>query len=82
MRVLCFLFLVAFTGAAAILAFENRQEVALTIFNQSYTTTVPYLVGASYLAGMLSGWTVIGMLRRSINRVTSRPLPGEYVAAP
>ena len=31
----------------------------------------------TYLAGMLSGWTVVGMLRRSFKRVTEEPVPGE-----
>jgi lipopolysaccharide assembly protein A len=79
MRFLCFLFLVAFAGAAGLLAYENRQEVTLTVFETySVTTTIPVLVGLTYLAGMLSGWTVVGMLRRSVDRVLREPLPGEY----
>jgi len=78
MRFLCFLFLVLFAGAAGLLAYENQQEVTLTVLNQSITTSVPVLVGLTYLAGMLSGWTVVGMLRRSVARVIREPLPGEY----
>lgn len=78
MRTLCFLFLVAFLGAVGLLAYENQQDVTLTFFNRSITTSVPILVGITYLAGMLSGWTVVGMLRRSIDRVVREPFPGEY----
>jgi hypothetical protein len=78
MRFICFLFLLAFAGAAGLLAYENQNDVTLTFFNQSITTTVPILVGLTYLAGMLSGWTVVGMLRRSFGRVIQEPLPGEY----
>jgi hypothetical protein len=78
MRLLCFLFLLAFAGAAGLLAYENQQEVRLTVLNHSIATSVPVLVGLTYLAGMLSGWTVVGMLRRSFNRVMRKPLPGEY----
>jgi lipopolysaccharide assembly protein A len=78
MRWLCFLFLVVFAGAAAFLAYENQQQVTLTVLNQSITTSVPILVGLTYLAGMLSGWTVVGMLRRSLTRVIREPLPGEH----
>ena len=46
MRVFYFLFLVAFTGAAAVLAYQNQQEVTLTLWNQVYATSVPILVGA------------------------------------
>lgn len=80
MRTFYMLFLVAFTGAAALLAYENQQEVSLKIFERSYLTNVPVLVGASYVAGMLSGWTLVGILRRSLNRVTGQPFPGEYAA--
>jgi hypothetical protein len=78
MRLLCLLVLLAFAGAAALLAYENQQEVTLTLFKQTITTTIPMLVGLTYLAGMLSGWTVVGILRRSLNRVIQEPLPGEY----
>jgi len=81
MRLLFFIFLLAFAGAAALLAYENQQEVILTIFTKYITTSVPVLVGVTYLAGMLSGWTVVGILRRSLNRVTRDPVPGEYTHA-
>jgi uncharacterized membrane protein YciS (DUF1049 family) len=81
MRLLCFLFLVAFAGAVGLLAYQNQQDVTLNMFNQPLTTNVPALVGLTYLAGMLSGWTVVGILRRSFNRVTEEPLPGEHSRA-
>jgi uncharacterized membrane protein YciS (DUF1049 family) len=81
MRTFYLLFLVVFAGAAAVLAFENQQDVTLQVFGRSYVTNVSVLVAGTYLAGMLSGWTVVGILRRSLNRVTREPLPGE-VAGP
>ena len=78
MRFFYFLFLVAFTGAAAFLAYQNQHAIELRVFDQSYTLKIPMLVGLSYLAGMFSGWTVVGMLRRSFHNVTSQPFPGEY----
>ena len=81
MRFIYFLFLLAFAGAAALLAYENQRAVTLTFFNTKVTTSVPILLGLTYLAGMLSGWTVVGMLRRSVSRVLERPLPGEPVYA-
>jgi uncharacterized membrane protein YciS (DUF1049 family) len=76
----CLLFLLVFAGAAALLAYQNQQEITLQVFGQAYQTNIPLLVGATYLAGMLSGWTVVGILRRSLNRVTREPLPGELSA--
>jgi hypothetical protein len=81
MRLIYFLFLVAFTGAAAVLAYENQREVSLTFFNTEIITSVPVLVGLTYLSGMLSGWTVVGLIRRSLHRVLEKPLPGEYARA-
>ncbi len=81
MRLLCFILLLGFAGAAGLLAYENQHEVTLTYFNQSITTSVPKLVGWTYLAGMFSGWTVVGILRRSLKRVIREPLPGEYARA-
>jgi 4-hydroxybenzoate polyprenyltransferase len=78
MRLFYFVFLLVFGGAAGLLAYENQQDVHLTFFNKEVTTTVPILVGLTYLAGMLSGWTVVGIVRRSLNRVLEEPLPGEY----
>ena len=78
MRIFYLLFLIVFAGAAGLLAYENRQDVVLTVFDRTYAVPVAALVGGSYLAGMLSGWTVVGILRRTFNRVTREPLPGEY----
>jgi uncharacterized membrane protein YciS (DUF1049 family) len=81
MRMIYFLFLLAFAGAAALLAYENQQDVSMTIFNTGITTSISILVGLTYLAGMLSGWTLLGILRCSVNRVLERPLPREYARA-
>ena len=69
MSVFYLLFLVVVTGAAAVLACENPQDVPVTLFNVGYTTSVPVIVGSCYVAGMLSGWTLLGLLRRSLHRV-------------
>jgi hypothetical protein len=81
MRLFYALFLVIFAGAAGLLAYENQQNVTLTVFNSQVTSSVPLFVGLTYLAGMLSGWTVVGLVRRSLSRVLERPLPGEYAHA-
>jgi hypothetical protein len=70
MRFLCFLFLLAFGGAVAAFAYENQQDITLHFLQWSWAVNVPLVLGATYLLGMLSGWTVVGMLRRSIYRAT------------
>jgi len=82
MRLVYFVLLAAFGGAAALLAYENQREVTLTFFNQSISTSVPILVGLTYLAGMLSGWTVVGLLRRTIHKAWEHPRAHGYDEAP
>ena len=77
MRFICFVFLLAFVGAVGWLVYENQQEVALTVLNRNFTTSIPVLAGGTYMLGMLSGWTVVGMLRRTLVQVIRTP--GEYV---
>jgi uncharacterized integral membrane protein len=70
MRFLYFLFLVAFLGAVGIIAYQNQQNVELHLFDWwRADVNLPLLIGAAYVLGMLSGWTVVGMLRRSFSRM-------------
>ena len=57
-------------GAIAIFAYQNSGAVEVQFLQWGMPTTLAVVVGASYLLGMLSGWTVVGMLRRSFNRAT------------
>jgi len=70
MRWLCFLFLLAFAGAVILFAQQNQQEVTLNFFDQGVTGSMAAVIGTAYALGMLSGWTVVGMLRRSLNRTS------------
>jgi hypothetical protein len=79
MRFLCFLFLLAFAGAAAAFAWQNLHNVTVTFFDLSFTGALALVIGVSYGLGMLSGWSIVGMLRRSISRVTEGPVEREHV---
>jgi hypothetical protein len=70
MRLICLLILLAAAGAVAVFALENQRQLTLFFFDYSLTQSVPVILGVTYLLGMISGWTVIGLLRRSWNRVT------------
>jgi lipopolysaccharide assembly protein A len=65
-KVIYFLFLLVFLGAVGVFAYQNTHPETVTFFNQSWETTFPIVVGAAYLLGMLTGWTVVGLLRRSV----------------
>jgi hypothetical protein len=77
MRVIYGFFLLLFIAAVAAFAFFNHEEVTLTFFDWSLKASLAALTGATYLLGMFSGWTVVGMVRKSIHRVTDRPFPIE-----
>jgi putative membrane protein len=72
MKVVFFLVLAAFTGAVTIFAVQNGEEIAVRFLNQSVTLPVSLLVGGAYVLGMLSGWTVVGLVRRSFLRISEK----------
>ena len=69
MRVIYFLFLVAFLVLVGGFAYYNQRMEDVTFYDQHWAVSFPTLVGATYLLGMLTGWAVVGMLRRSWSRV-------------
>jgi hypothetical protein len=70
MRFLSFLFLMLFAGAVAAFAYFNQEKLTLQIANWSITASVAAVIGVAYLLGMLSGWSVWGILRRSLRNVS------------
>lgn len=69
MRVIYFLFLLVFVAAVGVFAYYNQQAVTVRFLEWSAPTNVAVVAFAAYVLGMLSGWTVVGMLRRSFERV-------------
>jgi uncharacterized membrane protein YciS (DUF1049 family) len=72
MRIVCLLVLLVIIAAVVVFAVQNNEQVTLSYFSQSLTTSLPILIAVVYALGMLTGWTVIGFLRRSVRRVTER----------
>ena len=72
MRAVCFLFLVVFVSVIGVIGYQNSHTVAVSVPVMTRTPEVsfPILVGGAYLLGMFSGWSVVGMLKRSWQRVT------------
>jgi putative membrane protein len=70
MRFISLFFLIVLAGAVAVFALQNNDAVSLRFFDQGISTSMALMIGAVYLLGMISGWAVIGMVRRSIARVT------------
>jgi uncharacterized membrane protein YciS (DUF1049 family) len=67
-----FLILLIIVAAVVIFAVQNNETVTLQYLDRSVSTTLPLLIAAVYLLGMVSGWTVVGFLKRSLRRVTER----------
>jgi hypothetical protein len=70
MRFLSFLLLLAFAGAVGLFAYQNQAPLTLRFWDREFPLTVAQLVGAVYVLGMFTGWTVLGVFRRSLRRVT------------
>lgn len=72
MRALYLLVLVAFAGAVGVFAYYNRQEVSLRFLDWSLTASLAAVTAVAYALGMLTGWSIVGLLRRSVRHVTDR----------
>jgi len=74
MRFFYFLILVAILAPLGIFAYQNQQPLSLRFFDQNYPEQpLPVVLGVVYLLGMVSGSTVVGIIRRSFRRVTESP---------
>jgi lipopolysaccharide assembly protein A len=71
MRLIYFLFLVVFVAAVGTFVVQNDHRESVLFLNQTREMSFPVLVLGAYVLGMLSGWTVVGMLRRSLRHVTA-----------
>jgi len=73
MRFVYLVFLLVFIAAVALFAVQNHDTVTVAYFDRSISCSLALLIGVVYLLGMVSGWTIVGILRRSLRRVTARP---------
>jgi len=73
MRMFYFLILLFLLAAIGVFALQNREVVTLQYLDQSVACPLSLLIAVVYLLGMVSGWTVVGFVRRSVRRVAERP---------
>lgn len=70
MRVVSFLFLLILLGAIGVFALQNRETITLQYLNRSVSCPLALLIAIVYLLGMVSGWTIVSLFRRSLRRVS------------
>jgi uncharacterized integral membrane protein len=72
MKVFYFLLLMLLIAAAVVFAVQNKDDVTIHYLQESVSAPLALVLGAGYVLGMLSGWTVIGLFKRSWREVTER----------
>ena len=73
MRFIQAVLLLVFLGAIALFAVQNTWPITVDFAKWTITGPVALMAIAAYVLGMLSGWTVVSYLSRSIRRVSERP---------
>jgi uncharacterized membrane protein YciS (DUF1049 family) len=72
MRFIYFLLLLLFIAAVVVFAIQNKDPVAIKYLDRSDSYPMAGIVGVVYVLGMLTGWTIVGILRRSLRRISER----------
>jgi putative membrane protein len=73
MRFVLAIILLAFLGAVGLFAVQNTEAITVNFWTWKAPAPVALLAIASYVLGMLSGWTVVSFFTRSLRRVSERP---------
>ena len=71
------LLLLVLLAVIGVFAWLNREAVPINYYDQTFTQAnisrpMYEIIGAAYVLGMVSGWTVVGFLKRSVQRVTEQ----------
>ena len=70
-RFFSFVVLVILAAAIAAFAYQNRAAVDVQFLNWGLVLPLAGLAGTAYGLGMVSGWAVVGIFRRSWRRLTA-----------
>ena len=70
MRFISGLFLLALVLGLGYLAYENNRVTEVNAWTWRMDVPLPLLVLAVYVLGMVSGWWLVGLMKRSWQRVT------------
>lgn len=70
MRMFSLLFLILLVAALSVLAYENDYTTTVSLLKWEWRVPFPLVIAGVYVLGMLTGWAMIGAVRRSWRRVT------------
>ena len=73
MRVVQAILFLVFLGAVGLFAVQNKEVITVVFWEWKITGPVALMAIAAYLLGMLSGWTVVAFVRRSLRKVSEHP---------
>jgi putative membrane protein len=73
MRFIQAVLFLAFLGVVGVFAVENTDIVTINFWNWKQSGPVALFTIVIYLLGMLSGWAVVGFVRRSLRQVADQP---------
>jgi uncharacterized integral membrane protein len=73
MRFIQVVIFLVFLGAVGIFALQNTNTVAVNFLTWSLSAPVAIVIVSVYLLGMISGWTVVSFVRRSVRRIGEPP---------
>jgi uncharacterized integral membrane protein len=68
MRSFFFFILVLLAVALGVFAIQNLDMVTIQFFDWTASYPLAIVLGIVYVLGMISGWTVVGFVRRSLRR--------------
>jgi uncharacterized integral membrane protein len=70
MRVIYFIILLLFVAATGVFVMQNSELISLQYLGQSFECPPWLLIAIVYVVGMVSGWTVIGLVQHWIRRAS------------
>lgn len=69
MRFIQAIVFLAFLAVVGLFAVQNTNVITVNFWRWSFSGPVAFLTLAVYFLGMISGWTVVAFVRRSLRRV-------------
>jgi putative membrane protein len=73
MRYVYIALVVVFTGIVLLFMFQNLETATVSLFTASITLPVSVLVLLTYVLGMLTGGSVLALVRAGVRRAQSTP---------